>query len=700
VQRLRDDVFKLNYAAFDPAADGDGQANPLLKHADCQRASELILRTVNSGKRRRILIYGDFDCDGVTATTLMRDLLVALNRSKNARWPKTKIQCLIPHRIRDGYGLNKEVLARHFAGDKCRPDLLIVVDCGSNNPEEIHWLLNLKPKIPVIVIDHHLPNLSNPAAVPLVDDDFVHLNPKLWLDFEKRVPSSPRHKNAESLVDLCASGLVFLLALAMRNENPAWDRERALLLAGLATCADVMKLTGINRRLLIASLQLANQPAVLRRIPGLFQMVHRPAPKKAGPDGPDEQALECEADPWLDSLLNPYYSVTEETYGFEWGPCLNAPGRMGSAYEALNLLLLQGEDFEKARQAVRQCRKKNRWRQVTQKTVEKAALEQARQLFPDAKKAPAVILLCDPDWHPGVVGIVAARIKETYQRPAIVCTQTPAGNWKGSGRSVQVLHRVPFKMGEQFLQAMKDGTILKGGGHDMAGGLEFTRAQRWGLQRWFAKNAGLEDADSIEAAFKPRVEAYAYASVLSPSQWGEFFQKLRPFGNGNECPPLLVDRARLVSLKPIPCVGYVPDWTQDDDPFVLKKFRQHNWVDRLWAYAAWFLDLDTHCHFAAHWLDLEQAEYHWEVAQNFLNWRPWNRDRHSVHHDFKLELELRAHIPRKQKLNIMLGHKPEWEYSFQVKQCIPIERQAYTPPPSQPTDAQGNSLLTLYPITD
>jgi hypothetical protein len=292
-------------------------------------------------------------------------------------------------------------------------------------------------------------------------------------------------------------------------------------LAGLATCVDVMVLNGINRALLKRSLHFANRPSRLNLVPGLAALKREVGPHpKTG---------------WF---------VTEETYGFYWGPSINAPGRMANAYYALKLLMTR--NHATAGKLAAACVRFNRWRKAT----ELAMTEEARGLAKDQlqRDNPPILTVSRPTWHPGVVGIVAARLRERYDRPAIVGSLLPrptpadpdAVTWTGSGRSV----KGGCDMGNLMHKAVRNQAITKGGGHPMAAGLSFSDAQRRKLAKSLGSLSGFDPG-----GYKPVVEIAVPASALPPNEWARAFQALRPFGNGNDCPALIVEAADLTKVR-------------------------------------------------------------------------------------------------------------------------------------------------------
>jgi len=652
--KLDDQAFALNWQPYDR---DKPDSNPIKQLPEFNRAKDLIERIVND--RGRIIIYGDFDCDGITSITLMRDLLLA------CKLPEGHIQLLVPPRLVYGYGFHwdytRRAVRRLEEADEA-PSLVIIVDCGSGSIEDIKKALN--DGLSVLVIDHH--NID--ATAPKFEDPrFVHLNPKL----------TPRHR---VLQDPCAAGLVYLFADALVHGRASWDQDRALLLAGMATCVDVVPLFGINRWLLNASKSLANRPEILKRVPGLYWMAKRPRTPK---DEPVSHEI--------------YYSIDEHTYGFEWGPCLNAPGRMSTAETALKLLLANVDiDEDEIKGVIQSCRNMNQWRRATNNAIEEMALVYAESIM--RKSNPDVLLIWNATWHPGVVGIVASRIKDLYHRPTIICTKSADGKWRGSGRSIKNLGCTPFDMGAKFHEAMDQNKIIRGGGHKMAGGLAFSRNQLRQLERWMQTNSGLVQDD-----FVPKVMAYASPSMLTPEEWWGYFNQLRPFGSDNPCPPLIVEAAELKAIRTRTRMprsfkkmettdGFVlaekapvkpkpenrqkgADVAPDSKPHgnsLLEAIRAAKPRPEVWAYEGVFLDLATQKIFFAHWLDIDWAEKLWHINK-FMRCDERFAGEFVWPHHFKLELQLQSFIPSSQWAAVKEGKKkPDWEYNFRILQCLPL----------------------------
>ncbi len=420
-------------------------------------------------KQEKIVIYGDYDVDGITSLVQLIDFIKATGHTNHA-W-------FIPDRIADNYGLT-------FSGlEKCihdsTPQLVITVDCGSNSIDEIKWL---KEKgIDCIVIDHHEVVQSDKRHPSI-----AHLNPKAFEPVN------------EELASMCASGFTFLFCEQIASDESIsnWNRNRSLLLAGLGTLADVMPLVGINRALVKHSLKLANDENELKQIPGLVALKNVSKTKE----------------------------VKSYTYGFQWGPRLNAMGRLEEATASVKLLLSKAQ--EEAEPYAEMCDRTNTERQNMQDKIIEETTEQAQALVGLGHK---VIVVVGKEWHTGIVGIVASRIKETYNRPAIVCGwHEEDACWKGSGRSVD-----GFDLGGATESAVNEEILLGGGGHKMACGLSFTNEKLSDLRDWMNSKCPLTEDD-----FVPSYTVLGYSFAQPPETWLDIYDKLEPFGNGNPKPLL------------------------------------------------------------------------------------------------------------------------------------------------------------------
>lgn len=356
-----------------------------------------------------VLIFGDYDVDGVTSTTLLTVFLRELGWS---------VECYLPHRMDEGYGLSPEAvencLARHKVG------VLLAVDCGSTAVEAIDDLG--KRGVDVVVLDHHQVSDPAPEATALV-------NPQL------------HEGEGPDFQELCSAGLAFKLAHALVKdgrergipEAEACDIRPLLDLVALGTVADLVPLAGENRILV---------PAGLKRL----ETTRRPG------------LLALKAVAQVEAPIEAYH------VGFQLGPRLNAAGRMENAEIALKLLL--ASDLAEAEPLAQELEAHNRERQQVDRSIAEQVTGAVRAKF-DAER-DFVIVEGQMLWHIGVVGIVASRVLREFYRPTIVLGGE-GGAWRGSGRSIE---------GFDLAAALRecDDLLIRHGGHAMAAGLTIAPA--------------------------------------------------------------------------------------------------------------------------------------------------------------------------------------------------------------------------------
>src|ERR671933_499854 len=314
--------------------------------------------------RKRICVYGDYDADGICATALA--VLTLRELGADVSWH-------LPSRFDEGYGVNRETLAR-LAREGC--GLVLTVDCGITAVEEVAEAR--AQGLEVVVTDHHRPGERLPECPLVVTQPSEYPFP-----------------------ELCGTGVVFKLAQALLGaDSPALRRH--LDLVALATVADVVPLVGENRTLAIAGLRALARTAK----PGLRALM-----RTAGVDPA---------------------TVDAGSIGFRLAPRINAAGRLGHPRTALELLLT--EDADEARRLADRLEELNRDRQAVEDTILRAAIAQVDE-WPEAKRRRRAYVIWGADWHEGVIGIVASRLVERYNRPVVLIAGTE-GLWKGSGRSI------------------------------------------------------------------------------------------------------------------------------------------------------------------------------------------------------------------------------------------------------------------------
>jgi single-stranded-DNA-specific exonuclease len=324
-----------------------------------------------------IVIFGDYDVDGVTSSALLKEVLTALG------W---QVECYLPHRLDEGYGLSREGVENCLRKFPTR--LLLAVDCGSTAVDTVAWLR--ERGVDVIVLDHHQVSSPAPAATALV-------NPQLAA------------ADQPSFRELCSVGLAFKLAHALVkwgrqqrwSQAEGFDIRPFLDLVALGTIADLVPLRGENRTLVATGLAGLNRT----RRPGLLALKNV-------------------------AQINSPIGVYE--VGFQLAPRLNAAGRLENAEQALELLLER--DPARAEPLARRLDSSNRERQA----IERGIFEQVRGAV-QARFNPAtdyVIVEGQMLWHVGVVGIVAARVLRQFYRPTLILGGE-GDEWRGSGRSIE-----------------------------------------------------------------------------------------------------------------------------------------------------------------------------------------------------------------------------------------------------------------------
>lgn len=427
-----------------------------------------------------IAIFGDYDVDGAASAALLADFL------KVAGTPHV---VYIPDRIFEGYGPNVNAIAELArAGAK----LLVCVDCGTTSHAALAEARSLG--LDVIVLDHH----QAPEILP----EAIVVNPN-------------RQDDLSGLGQLCAAGVVFMTLVAasrLLRARGFWNGARqapdllsGLDLVALATVADVAPLTGLNRALVAKGLALMRT----RARPGLAALFD-----VAGAGGPP----------------TPYH------LGFLIGPRINAGGRIGDA--ALGAKLLGLEDTSEARRLAEDLDRLNRERQA----LEAATLEEAFALGERDGEGPA-ILVAGENWHQGVIGLVAARLKEKFFKPAFALAfKGPIGT--GSGRSIPGID-----IGKLVRAGVEAGLLVKGGGHAMAAGITIMR-ERLADFRAFLDAELAEKMAAARANEALLVDAVLTAAGAS-SELHASLERAGPFGAGNPTPVFAFPAHRLVDLVPV-----------------------------------------------------------------------------------------------------------------------------------------------------
>lgn len=441
---------------------------------DMDAAADRLAHAVRHGET--IGIFGDYDVDGACAAALITQLL------RDFGCP---VVTHIPDRMTEGYGPNSPALDSLLARGAT---LVVCVDCGTAASDV---LATLAGRADGIVLDHH----KVEGAVPPI---LATVNPN-------RLDCTSRQNG------LCAAGVTFLTAVATVRalRRAGWFATRPepdllgfLDIVALATVCDVMPLTGLNRALVTQGLKIMSR----RRRVGLDALL-----EIAGAREP----------------------LSAFTCGFALGPRINAGGRIAESSLGLELLLCT--DPAEARRLAERLDAVNRRRQ----TVESAILDRAIDEAAIQRAAGrAVLLLSGRDWHPGVVGIVAGRIKERFNRPVLVGAALEDGTVKGSGRSV-----AGIDLGTAIIAARQAGILTTGGGHAMAAGFSLPNDNIEALHNYLDHR--LAHAAKLPDAVEMQIEGMVHVAAAT-TELATDIGRLAPFGAGNDEPLLAVPRARVV----------------------------------------------------------------------------------------------------------------------------------------------------------
>ncbi|MFG1393657.1 single-stranded-DNA-specific exonuclease RecJ [Xanthobacter agilis] len=448
---------------------------------DMAPAVERLAQAVVRGEK--VAVFGDYDVDGACSTALLVGVLRAAGLDPLFH---------IPDRIFEGYGPNVPAIAA-LAAEGVK--LLVTVDCGTTSAEPLAAARRLG--MDVVVIDHHQASEALPPAHAIV-------NPN-------------REDDLSGLGHVCAAGLTFITAVglvrALRRMGhfgagrPAPDLLEALDLVALATVADVVPLKGLNRAFVTK---------------GLIALRRR-----------DRVGLTALMDvARLDGPPRPYH------LGFILGPRINAGGRIGDA--ALGARLLLTSDPMEAKTIAAELDRLNSERQEVERAIVAAAEAEAQAALGLHDEGPVVVVSGD-GWHPGVVGLVASRLKERFQRPAFAIALN-GDTGTGSGRSVPGVD-----LGRAVREAVEKGLLVKGGGHAMAAGLTVERARLGDLRAHLeAKLAA--DVERARAEGALTVDGALTAAAATPAL-AETLARAGPFGAGNPEPMFAFPNHKLAYVE-------------------------------------------------------------------------------------------------------------------------------------------------------
>ena len=440
--------------------------------------------------REHIIIFGDFDVDGVCAVTILKKTLAAVGAPAGV---------FLPLREQEGYGLTVPAIERCLAESSVKPGLIITVDCGIGSVDEVAMLR--ERGIDVVITDHHECGDVLPAAAAVV-------NP---------------HRGASPGAEfLCGAGVAFKLAhaLVLRAQQAGVETDRGLagqlvVAAGLATVADIVPLRGENRLLASSAMKLWKNFAGV----GLHALMNRALQKPL--DAPDAY-----------------------TFGFVLGPRINASGRMGSAMVAYELLMT--EDKDHARELAAELESFNGERRGVQCRILDLARDQSGLSEGDCTAAAIIVggpeCTCGEEegWHPGVAGIVASQLCEESGKPAAVIVFNSDGSGRGSVRAGQAYHAL------DALAAA--GEALDGyGGHARAAGFQLKPGSFERFKELFCS------ACASQAGLSSAVPRLVFESWLEPGQisyeMAGYVRKLAPFGLENRMPRWALRNVEVQSVR-------------------------------------------------------------------------------------------------------------------------------------------------------
>ena len=457
--------------------------NPTIKNS---LPSPAILKDMNKAinrvyelikKKQTIAILGDYDVDGASSTAILGNYFKLIN---------IPFIIHIPDRKKEGYGPSKENF-KSFIDSNAK--LIITVDCGTLSFEPIDYASS--NKIDVIVIDHHQSEVKLPDAYSIINPNRVD--------------------DESNLNYLCAAGVCFMFLVGLNKKLRAenwFESEKIqepnlidfLDLVSLGTICDVVPLVGLNRAIVKQGLKVIKSKKNL----GIKTLIDL-----------------CN----IENNLNTYH------LGYIIGPRINAGGRVGKSSHGANLLL--NVDSKQAFKLASDLENFNKERKLIEENLLKEILLNIKKETKDP-----VIILSGEKWHEGVIGIIAARIKDKYNKPTIIISfQDDIG--KASCRSI-----TGFDIGAAIISAAQKELIIKGGGHKMAGGFTINRSKLNEFKKFIInknKNISLNN------------KRYYLDSIISPSalslNFFEKIEKLSPFGPGNPEPKFQIENLKILNSK-------------------------------------------------------------------------------------------------------------------------------------------------------
>ena len=469
--------------------DIDQYINPSLKDhmpdpynlVDMEKACSRIYDSICTNEK--IAIFGDYDVDGSTSTSIIINYFRSLD---------IELEYHIPNRFTEGYGPSKEVFSKF---KKNNVKVIITVDCGTMSYDEMKFAKN--ENLDVIVLDHHQPEITLPEAYAIVNPNRLDDN--------------------SNLNYLAAVGVTyfFLIALNRKLRSMDWFSNNDLVepnmisfldIIALGTICDAVPLRGINRLLVIKGIEVMKKQLNV----GLRSLIDKSSIKG---------------------------KISAYDLGFKLGPRINAAGRLGRS--SFGTELLTATDTANADHIADELDKFNKER----RTIESYVLDSAEKQVTEEKLNKKLLIVYGEDWHEGVIGIIASRLKDKYYRPCVVITVSK-GKAKGSGRSMKGID-----LGNLVIAAKQAGIIDSGGGHSMAAGLSLKEDKIEELGNFFESQLSSSQSKVVDEKMI-YVDSLISSSGINLEVYDEI-EKLGPFGSDNFEPNFVVKGSLLASVNQI-----------------------------------------------------------------------------------------------------------------------------------------------------
>ena len=486
--QVSDIIAQILATKFDDLSQIDNFLSATLKHnmsdpfilKDMKKGVDLVINAIKN--QQKITIFADYDVDGATSAALFKNYLRQIN---------IDVSIYVPDRILEGYGPNVEALLNL---KKQGTDLVITVDSGTTSFEPLEAAK--KAGLDVIVIDHHLGTASHPEALAII-------NPN-------------RLDESDIYSYLCAAGVSFLFLVALnktlKEQNLLPNNEPNLLnlldLVALGTVCDVVPLKGLNRAFVKQGLKIMKK----NQRPGIQAIA---------------EIANCDI-------------TNADSYhlGFVIGPRINAGGRV--AISNLGAELLSSVDYDDAYQIALKLEIHNKERKaVEQQVLEDAIAKIAQEDITDK----SVIIVAGENWHQGVIGIVASRIKEKYNLPTIIIS-LDNNIGKASCRSIKGVN-----LGKTIVAAKEEGLLVNGGGHAMAAGFTINAEKL----KIFSDYMNQALSESVALAASDNVKLYDYNIPISAlnHDFLNNLQLLAPYGQENHEPKFMINNCCIMHIKQI-----------------------------------------------------------------------------------------------------------------------------------------------------